>query len=1255
MKNIFTLLIASFISIGTYASGYTESFDNGIPDDWTIIDKNNDGKTFTVPGTALHDVTQFAGGQLANDYLVSPQMEITEQYHMLTFKHATVDYNYDYYEFEVLAVEKLPTDNNFDGAYTIMESDYVGGTKWEEATVDLSAHINKKLYIVFHIHNSYGAISSVCGIDEFTGLKKAASGPVETLTLTAPKFAATEVGTSQTAPLVISNSGINTVHITNITCQTPFSIQTGSYPIALEAGKSTSLQMQFSPESYGPFTSEIAVFVDNSPTADYTLEVTGETYTVDLLNETFENEQFPPLAWEISGTAYRSWTRSTYSDSPYQGEAAAYHSVTVETGDDLLITPAITVVAGDKLSFYAKNTSKKGTLVIKYSKDKKQWQDLANVDLTDTYKKYEYALPTDKEIKYLGFCAERSIYLDNIGGPHLSVPAIPDATAPLYPADKSTGSGLYQKVNLQWQKLYYADGYKVNMGTPENPTAILNQFDAGNNCELLVKNLAYDKKYIWQVIPYNNGSEAEDCPVWSFVTRKDPTINNFPYFTGFEKNNEDDGWGVTQWYAGNNPVHSGELCACTKNTDKGPSILSTPPVNLPENHCIWFYWISDIVTYSSNTKGNSDLAKTPKKQFSITYFEVSEDMGETWETLATLEGQDTYMKAYVLERVNLTKYGNKTIIMRWRYVSDNQQKTWEVGLDDVEIKPRPTTPIVEINNTQWDAGTLEFGQKAASEPNRFVLENIGVGNLEIESVQINNPDFTISIDASNFAVAEDEQYPFVVNYLPQDAGKDEATITITFKGIKDRVALQVKGRTRAKNKFFDNFESYEDFSLSAHPWIINDNDGLSTWGYEKYDYPHECDPLGFMVLNTMKTTPAFPTHLQALSGAKCLATMATYPVNGEATANDDWLIFPYAHLGENPELVINARSIKEKYIESFQVLISHTDTKPESFTVIAGNEGGITVPYKWAEYTFDLSKFANQEAFVAIRCVSKQMQMMLIDDVTLYDFTLLNEAPEFTTKPKETSVMAGHTFSYEFAFTDKENDEITTTVLDADWLKIEQKDDKYYLTGTPDHTHIGKNSVAIAITDERATVKQRFLLEVLENPAPVFTSEPSIMIDAGVTYRYAVEASDENNDKVTFTAELPEWLKMESTAAQTLITGTPTNDHTGENHVKIVASDGISSVEQSFTITVNATNGISDLENSMRIYPNPATDFIQVEMHCPIATVKLFTATGQLILVRNSVQATSIRIPTSALSPGVYVVQVQTADNNQTTSKIHIQ
>lgn len=92
------------------------------------------------------------------------------------------------------------------------------------------------------------------------------------------------------------------------------------------------------------------------------------------------------------------------------------------------------------------------------------------------------------------------------------------------------------------------------------------------------------------------------------------------------------------------------------------------------------------------------------------------------------------------------------------------------------------------------------------------------------------------------------------------------------------------------------------------------------------------------------------------------------------------------------------------------------------------------------------------------------------------------------------------------------------------------------------------------------------------NYAPLVTSTPVTAATEDSPYTYTMTADDiDDGDVVELSSvTLPAWLSFNTETG--VLSGTPLNDHVGDNDVTLRASDGTSNVDHSFTIAVANTN-----------------------------------------------------------------------------------
>ena len=197
------------------------------------------------------------------------------------------------------------------------------------------------------------------------------------------------------------------------------------------------------------------------------------------------------------------------------------------------------------------------------------------------------------------------------------------------------------------------------------------------------------------------------------------------------------------------------------------------------------------------------------------------------------------------------------------------------------------------------------------------------------------------------------------------------------------------GGQRVSGIFEEGFEGYEDFALDLSDWTTLDLDGRPTWGIENATFPHQFEPMSFIVFNPSATTPPMVNDgIKPHSGSKIAAC---FSANG--TINNDWLISPPLLAGSNTSVSFYVKSYTSKFgLERYRVGISTTDAQPESFTILTGSNY-FTAPEKdWEQKEFDLNAYNGQTIYIGIHCVSNEAFIFMVDD-----FRFSTVLPDYTT------------------------------------------------------------------------------------------------------------------------------------------------------------------------------------------------------------------------------------------------------------------
>ena len=184
-----------------------------------------------------------------------------------------------------------------------------------------------------------------------------------------------------------------------------------------------------------------------------------------------------------------------------------------------------------------------------------------------------------------------------------------------------------------------------------------------------------------------------------------------------------------------------------------------------------------------------------------------------------------------------------------------------------------------------------------------------------------------------------------------------------------------------------------DFNVSVIPIETNDHTTSFTYGFEK-------DFNGWTVINannddhtwyhTSQTEDHFVVNLRSHSGHGHLMSESSCNATLEGLEPDDYIVSPsMIGVAENTSFSVWACNQDMNFFEYFGVAIS-TAANPsaDDFTTIA--EWEITkdrVASEWKEYTVNLSKYAGQHIWVAIRHFNSNDNFILcIDDISINNF-----------------------------------------------------------------------------------------------------------------------------------------------------------------------------------------------------------------------------------------------------------------------------
>src|SRR5262249_12662583 len=130
-----------------------------------------------------------------------------------------------------------------------------------------------------------------------------------------------------------------------------------------------------------------------------------------------------------------------------------------------------------------------------------------------------------------------------------------------------------------------------------------------------------------------------------------------------------------------------------------------------------------------------------------------------------------------------------------------------------------------------------------------------------------------------------------------------------------------------------------------------------------------------------------------------------------------------------------------------------------------------------------------------------------------------NQPPSITSSPSFVAAV-GQPYQYQVMATDPEHQTLTYSLVSAYPQSLTFDGTTGLLQWTPAAGDVGPLPISVVVTDSAgAYSSQNYTLRVSLNHRPTITSNPTLSIAAGATYRYDVRASDPDNDPLTYSLD----------------------------------------------------------------------------------------------------------------------------------------
>lgn len=239
---------------------------------------------------------------------------------------------------------------------------------------------------------------------------------------------------------------------------------------------------------------------------------------------------------------------------------------------------------------------------------------------------------------------------------------------------------------------------------------------------------------------------------------------------------------------------------------------------------------------------------------------------------------------------------------------------------------------------------------------------------------------------------------------------------------------------------------------------------------------------------------------------------------------------------------------------------------------------------------------------------------------------------------------------------DPDGDNITYNWSIAD-LDVDAETESLILTA-PEVQSDMKFPVVLVVNDEELFSEPDTLwVTVLQvNQPPEFISVPQIKADIGFPFSSEIIVSDPDifNEIIITSAELPGWIKLinneDGTATISADSVPKSESILGSHSFLLQASDGEQTVDTIINIIISVRSGMeSYIQSSVKIYPNPATEFVTIDFgQFPLSgtIIQLYNQAGQVVSTKQANTKTE-QLKIESVPAGVYHIRIKSKANIQ--------
>lgn len=430
----------------------------------------------------------------------------------------------------------------------------------------------------------------------------------------------------------------------------------------------------------------------------------------------------------------------------------------------------------------------------------------------------------------------------------------------------------------------------------------------------------------------------------------------------------------------------------------------------------------------------------------------------------------------------------------------------------------------------------------------------------------------------------------------------------------------------------ESFEDFDDFSTQLAPWQTIDAWTQPTVTPQGFDFAGSGNAFAYSVFNPSHTMGPIVDTDPAQDGSKYLVS-----VQSQNQVNDKWLVSDRIKVTPFSMLKFYARSLsQEKSLAQFQVWVIEDNVE----SALLGSTQEATA--SWEPYAFDLGPWSGKTVRFAVRDVSEDGLMLLLDN-----FKVSQEASVVASVDavEPMRVAYGTTLAQARAALPGKavvRDNIGRTFL----VNLTWSIANYNATQEGDYAATGAFQLPtlVAQSDPETPLVLQTTVSVFKHVIASIAPVSDLVVayatsEAEVIGRLAASTTIKDSNNQSHLVSL-NWILAQYNP-------TVPGEYTARGEFVLPAAVGQSdpamdlAVNAKVTVKADDTALAKDQYKGIRLYPNPASDLVHIHALEPILLVRVFSVTGQL-LYQVIGGADVVPLDVKALQTGFYVVQVQT-------------